>query len=102
MADLFATGRIIDIILALVVLECVAVVAAYRLGLAGVRPRALLPTLASGLLLLLALRAAIADAGWILIAAPLTLALVAHVIDLAERWREQRQNQPPRTRKGSL
>jgi hypothetical protein len=35
---------------------------------------------------MLALRAAIADLWWGWIAAPLTLALVTHVIDLARRW----------------
>jgi hypothetical protein len=47
--------------------------------------------LASGALLLLALRAAIADTWWGWIALPLSLALVTHIIDLGQRWRRPRQ-----------
>jgi hypothetical protein len=38
---------------------------------------------------MLALRAAIADLRWEFIALPLALALVTHLVDLAERWRER-------------
>lgn len=68
--------------------ETAGLILLYRLFGRGPRPRAVLPTLASGLLLMLALRAAIADLRWELIALPLTLALMTHLVDLAERWRE--------------
>jgi hypothetical protein len=89
MTDLFATGRIVDLIIGLVVLEGVALVAANRLGLPVPNPRVLLPTLASGVLLLLALRAAIADLPWPFIATPLTLSLASHLADLLGRWRQR-------------
>lgn len=89
MADLFATGRIIDLIIALVVLEALALLGLRRLARRPSDVLALLPTLASGLLLLLALRAAIADLEWQLIGAPLALALVAHLVDLRVRWRRR-------------
>lgn len=86
-ADLFDSGRIIDIIILLVIIETAALFALHRFTGRGPRPQALLPTLASGLLLMIALRAAIADLHWELIALPLSLALVAHLLDLAQRWR---------------
>jgi hypothetical protein len=89
MADLFATGRIVDLIIALVVLEALTVLVLSRLAPRSMDFLALLPTLASGLLLLLALRAAIAGLGWQLIAAPLALALIAHLVDLRVRWRRR-------------
>ncbi|NEX18092.1 MAG: hypothetical protein C1943_16155 [Halochromatium sp.] len=88
MADLFHSGRIIDIIILLVVLEIAALLSLHRITGRGPKPQALLPTLASGLLLMLALRAAIADLRWEFIALPLTLALITHLTDLVQRWRE--------------
>ncbi|MBK5937810.1 hypothetical protein CCR96_00635 [Halochromatium roseum] len=89
MAELFHSGRIIDVIILLVMLETAALLAYRRITGRGPRPQALLPTLASGLLLILALRAAIADLRWEFIALPLTLALVTHLLDIAQRWRGQ-------------
>ena len=87
MTELFATGRIIDLILVLVLLE-VAALTAFR-GLTGRGPRLsdLLPMLVSGALLLVAVRAALGDAWWGLIALPLLGALIAHLFDLRQRWR---------------
>lgn len=86
-AELFSSGRIIDIIILLVVLETAALFGLHRFTGRGPLPRAILPTLLSGLLLMLTLRAAIADLSWQFLALPLTLALVMHLIDLAQRWR---------------
>jgi len=85
-ADLFHSGRIIDIIILLVVLEIAVLLSLHRIRSLGPKPQVLLPTLASGLLLMLALRAAIADLRWELIALPLTLALITHIIDLIQRY----------------
>ena len=52
----------------------------------GPAPGSLLPNLAAGALLLLALLAALEGAGWPVIALSLLGALVAHVIDLRARW----------------
>jgi hypothetical protein len=86
MAELFASGTIIDIILMLVLLEMAGLALAHRLTGRTPRLRTLLPNLAAGFLLLLGLRAALADLGWGLIALPLGLALLAHVLDLIGRW----------------
>ena len=86
MAELFASGTIIDIILMLVLLEIAVLALARRISRRIPRLTTLLPNLAAGFLLLLSLRAAIADLGWRLIALPLGLALLAHILDLAGRW----------------
>lgn len=87
MSALFASGRIVDLILLLMALEALVVcVLAYglrrRLPVAG-----LLLNLAAGACLLLALRAVLTDAGWMLVGVWLTGALVAHVSDLFLRLR---------------
>jgi hypothetical protein len=87
MSELFASGRILDAILVLVVLEALGLLIWRRATGRGPKPRDIVPTLLSGLMLMLALRAALADLRWEFIAAPLTLALAAHLADLAIRWR---------------
>jgi hypothetical protein len=52
----------------------------------GLRPLA--PTLASGACLVLGLRAALTGAPAVELAAWLALALLAHAVDLARRWRD--------------
>jgi hypothetical protein len=75
MTDLFSSGRIVDAILALVALEAVLLL----------RRRALLLGLLPGVLLLLALRAALRGAGWPVIALCLAGAFAAHLADLGLR-----------------
>ena len=87
MADLFATGRIVDFILAVVLLEA-AGMALYRSRTgAGVPLPGFLANLASGACLLLALRAALAGSAWHVTAAWLLAGLLAHLADMALRWR---------------
>jgi hypothetical protein len=90
MSDLFASGRILDLILIFVVLEGVGLLLLHRVTGRGPAPGDIMPTLVSGLMLMLALRAAIADLRWEFIALPLGLALAAHLADLAIRWRGTR------------
>lgn len=78
------SGRIVDLILALVVLEALGL-AWWLRGRGGVLPLA--PTLVAGACLLVALRAALAGAGWAWIAAALAGALAAHLADLGIRLR---------------
>jgi hypothetical protein len=56
--------------------------------------------LLAGLFLLLALRGALAGAGWRWIALALTAACLAHVTDLGYRWRTVRRapSSPPNSR----
>lgn len=91
MADLFASGRIIDLILIALALE-VGAIGAYR-GYRGrgIRASELVATAAAGACLLLALRGALAGAAWAWIAGWLLLGLGAHVADVSLRWAHDRR-----------
>lgn len=84
MSDLFATGRIVDLILALVALEALALMALGRRR--GVAVLDVVAALAPGVALMLALRAALTDAWWGWVAAWLGASLIAHLADLSRRW----------------
>jgi hypothetical protein len=84
---LFATGRIVDLILVLTLLEGIILVAYYRLTGRGLAPADLLSNLVAGICLLLALRDALLNASWVWIALWLSAALLAHLADLQRRWR---------------
>lgn len=87
MADLFSTGRIVDLIVAIVIVEAL-LLSIYRWRTArGVEIVDLLNMLLPGLFLLLALRGALVGAHWIWIAGFLVLSLVTHLADLRRRWR---------------
>jgi hypothetical protein len=81
--DAFTSGRIIDAILLLVFLEAV-------LFLRAGRGRILLPNLAAGACLLLALRTVLTGAPMALLGFWLALAGIAHGVDVAGRWRAGR------------
>jgi hypothetical protein len=87
MAEIFASGRLIDLILGLVLIEAIALTLLYRLTGKGVAIRDWVGLLLAGVFLLLALRAALTDAEWIWIGLWLGLAFIAHLADLAMRWR---------------
>ncbi len=79
---LFSSGRVVDLILSIMVLE---------FGVLSWRARstatALFLSLAPGACLLLALRAALTGASWIWVASWLTLSLPLHIADLIRRRR---------------
>ena len=85
--DLFASGRVVEMILGLMVLEAAALTAWRRRTGRGIAPLDLVINLCAGALLLLALRAAIVTSDPLSAAPFLAAALVAHVADLARRWR---------------
>ena len=87
MADLFASGRIVDLILALVALEAVLLIAFRRRRIRGPTRTDLLAMLVPGIFLMLALRGALIDAHWTWIAGCLFLSLISHVTDLWRRCR---------------
>ncbi len=86
MADLFESGRIIDLILVLIAVEVLGLVALRRALGRGPTIRRLGGTILSGVFLMLAVRTALADAPWTWTAACLIGALGAHVTDLWGRW----------------
>jgi len=89
MADLFANGFVIDVILALVLIEALAIAILHRFNRRLPSLSTLGPNLAAGFSLLLAVRAAITQAHWLAVAALLAAALVAHLFDLAGRRPDQ-------------
>ena len=79
------SGQLLDLILLLVALEATALVVMGRYFKAIPPPLDLLPNLASGAALMLALRFALTDTGWQPIALCLSAALGAHLVDLIRR-----------------
>jgi hypothetical protein len=85
MAEMFASGRIVDLILAFTVLEGIALAGYRRWTGRGLAAAGVARTLLPGMCLLLALRAALMGAWWGWIAACLLAALVTHLVDLGLR-----------------
>ncbi len=86
MTEAFATGRVVDAILALMLLElCVLIIVRKKTG-RGLPTGRLIVSLAAGAALLLALRAALMGYAWQSVAPWLIVALAAHVLDLKLRW----------------
>ena len=87
MPDLFASGRLVDLILVVVVVEAAALLVYWSRARRGIAPRDLLPNLCAGAFLLLALRATLAGSGWMLASFFLAAAGLAHLTDVTRRWR---------------
>jgi hypothetical protein len=87
MQDLFANGRIVDLILLLMVVEAAVLGLHNRLTGRGLPVRQVITVLLAGGFLMLALRASLTGASWSWVALFLGLGLVAHLADLAGRWR---------------
>lgn len=88
MADLFASGRLIDLILGVVAIEAVVLILYWRRTRQGVAPVDLLPNLCAGAFLLLALRTAFTGGGWMMASGCLAAAGLAHLTDIGRRWRK--------------
>lgn len=87
MSELFADGWIVDLVIAFVLAEAVALTVYWLWKKRGVAPADFLPGMASGALMLLALRVVLAGSGWIMPTLCLTAAGAAHLIDISRRWR---------------
>ena len=87
MAEWFANGHLVDLILVLTAIEAVGLVLYWRSRGRGIAPLELLPNLFAGAFLLLALRLALGGAGWQLCCSSLAAAGLAHIVDLVRRWR---------------
>jgi hypothetical protein len=87
MAEWFATGRIVDAILVLVAAEAAMLLAfRWRTG-RGPAPVPLLCNLVSGAALMLAVRAALVQSPWPVVAGWMLVSLGAHLGDLVPRLR---------------
>ncbi len=87
MAELFASGHLIDLILLVVVIEAAALLLLWRYSRRGIAPFDLLPNLLAGVFLLLALRATLAGSGWEVACGCLAAAGLANLVDIWRRWR---------------
>lgn len=86
MAELFASGRIIDLVLVLVLAEIILLFGWRRRTGKGPYPLSLLPNILAGAALMLGLRLALVQAWWGWIALCLIFSLLAHLTDLRNRW----------------
>ena len=86
MSDWVADGRFVDAIIGFTLLETLGLLVYHRLSGRGPASGSILPTLASGLCLMLALRATIAGAAWPWIVAAIFASGLAHASDLRRRW----------------
>lgn len=86
MSALFASGRIVDLILLLMLIEAAFVVAYRRKTGCGIAVTDFFVTLISGVSLMLALRAALVGLSWHWIALALFASLLGHLTDIARRW----------------
>ncbi len=85
MLDFIASGRVVDLALLLLAVEAgVLIVYRHRTG-RGVAALDLIPGVAAGACLLLALRAALSDVSAVWIAVAMSAALPAHLYDLYRR-----------------
>ena len=87
LSELIATGRFVDLVLILIVLEGIALLLIRRYRGKGPKLVDIAPTLVAGAFLFLALKFALTDSDPMVIAACLTGALVSHIADLARRFR---------------
>ncbi len=85
MAELFASGHVVDLIIAFMVVEAVVLLVWRRRSGGGIAPGPLVASLLAGFFLLLALRGALTGATWTVMAGWLLAALVAHLADLIGR-----------------
>ena len=87
MSELFASGHVIDFVLAIVGLEAAALLAWRRRRYRGLAPVDVLGQLLAGALLLGAVRCALTGTDYRWTAAFVTASLPAHLFDLARRAR---------------
>jgi hypothetical protein len=87
MEALVTSGAVADLILACLVLEAIALLAWRRWRGTGPTIADILALLLPGAFLVLALRVALTGGPWPLIPLALSAALVAHLADLARRFR---------------
>jgi hypothetical protein len=85
MGGLYASGRIVDLIVLLVVIEAIALLAWGRRSAGGPDAATVILALLPGALLLLALRAALTSAPWPQTALWLAASGLAHAADLRRR-----------------
>jgi hypothetical protein len=94
MDEFFASGRSIELVLLLIVLEAIVLMALWWMRRCPLPPLATLLILAPGTCLLLAAHAALSGASWMWVSSLFLVALVIHLVDLRQRWQERRRQDP--------
>ena len=87
MTEFFRSPHLVDLILAIVAGEVLAIALYWQLSRRGIAPRQLLPNVLAGAFLLLALRLVMSGFSWPWYAACLAASGIANVADLRQRWR---------------
>lgn len=87
MPELFASGRVVDLVVGFMAIEAMGLLAYHRRTGHGLAPAQVAGNLLPGFLMLLALRAALTGAAWPWISLWLLASLGAHLADLRSRWR---------------
>ena len=87
MDELLLSRRLIEIVIAVTLLEGVALTVYHRISGKGVAPREFAANLVSGLCLMLALRGVLAGSGWGWTALLLLVSGLIHVSDSWQRWK---------------
>ncbi len=86
MAELFASGQVLDLILVGMALEAIGLTLLYCITGRSVRPARLLPNLLSGMCLVLAMRVGTGGAWWGWVSLSLLGALAFHLVDVRRAW----------------
>lgn len=90
MEALFSSGRIVDLILAIILIEALIIAGLAVFGRRRLPVWGMLMNLAAGATLLLALRSVLTGAGWVVTGGWLAAAFVTHLADLIQRVRTGR------------
>ena len=85
----FPVSHMVDAVIALTLLESVALIAYHRITGRGLAPKDFVSNMLSGLFLMFGLRCALANTGWPWITLFLVLAGLAHAADITRRWSQQ-------------
>lgn len=88
MADFIQSGRVADVVIALMLLEAAALHILYRTSGRGLSLSQLSGNFFAGICLVLALRAALTASAWWWPAFWLAASFAGHIADLRGRWRE--------------
>ncbi len=86
-APWFDATRVIDLVIAVSLLEWLLLAQWHKRSGQGIAPDALKWMMLPGLCLMLAARSALSGAPWILMALLLSAAGLAHIADLRRRWK---------------
>ena len=89
LAARFADGSLLLGIVALIGVEALLLLYLWYARGMGLAPRVWVGNLVSGALLMMAVRSALLDQPWILVAFWLLFALFAHLLDVFARWGER-------------